>query len=72
MKSRITVTLPRKLRKEIVRLSRTSGVSPSAIVRESLQDYLFLRRFRSLRMKLIPLASRKQIFTDDDVFERIS
>jgi metal-responsive CopG/Arc/MetJ family transcriptional regulator len=57
---------------ELDRVSRLEGVSRSDIVRESVQDYLFLRRFRTLRKTMVAKASRRGIHTDQDVFDRVS
>ena len=72
MRSTITVSLPQRMRAELDRLSRAEGVSRSDIVRESVRDYLFVRRFRRLRKSMVAQASRKGIFTDADVFDRVS
>jgi metal-responsive CopG/Arc/MetJ family transcriptional regulator len=72
MRSTITISLPKKVRMELDRVSRLEGVSRSDIVRESVQDYLFLRRFRTLRKTMVAKASRRGIHTDQDVFDRVS
>ncbi|MFN2378129.1 MAG: CopG family transcriptional regulator [Candidatus Binatia bacterium] len=48
------------------------GMRRSDVVREALRDYLFVRRFRNLRARLMPKAIEKGIVTDQDVFDRIS
>ena len=72
MRSTITVSIPEEIRGELDRLSRSEGVSRSDVVRESLRDYIFLRRFRALRKSMAARASRKGIFTDQDVFDTVS
>ncbi|HUT25108.1 MAG TPA: CopG family transcriptional regulator [Sumerlaeia bacterium] len=46
MRKTITISLPEEVRTELDEASRDEGVSRSDIVRESLRDYLFVRRFR--------------------------
>jgi metal-responsive CopG/Arc/MetJ family transcriptional regulator len=53
-------------------VSKAEGISRSDIVRESVRDYLFIRQFRSLRKHMVARASRHGIFTDEDVFDRVS
>ena len=42
------------------------------IVRESIRDYLFVRKFRGLRKAMTAKASRRKVHTDQDVFDRVS
>lgn len=72
MRSTITISLPEKVREELDKVSRAEGVSRSVIIRESIRDYLFVRRFRSLRKSMLQKAGKQGIHTDDDVFDRIS
>jgi metal-responsive CopG/Arc/MetJ family transcriptional regulator len=72
MRSTITISLPREVREELDRVSAAEGVSRSDIVRESVRDYLFIRRFRTLRKRMLPKAARKGVYTDQHVFDRVS
>jgi len=72
MRSTITISVPEQMRSELERLSQADGVSRSDIVRESLRDYLFVRRFRSMRNSMVSKASANGIYTDQDVFDRVS
>ncbi len=60
------------MKSELEKLSRADGVSRSDIVRESLRDYLFVRRFRSMRKSMVSKASANGIYTDQDVFDAVS
>jgi len=72
MRSTITISVPEELKSEIEKLSRADGVSRSDIVRESIRDYLFVRRFRSLRASMTRQAAASGVYTDQDVFDRVS
>ena len=72
MRSTMTVSIPEDVRKELDRVSHAEGVSRSDIVRESVRDYLFIRQFRALRKALVPKAARRGVYTDQDVFDRVS
>ena len=51
---------------------KTYHMNRSDLVREALRQYLYREEFRRLRRGLIPQAEAKGIFTDEDVFERVS
>lgn len=72
MRSTITISVPERMRSELDQVSKAEGVSRSDIVRESLRDYLFVRRFRAMRKSMVSKASRRGVYTDEDVFDRIS
>ena len=72
MRSTITISVPDEMKSELEKLSREDGVSRSDIVRESLRDYLFVRRFRSIPKSMVNKAAANGIYTDQDVFNRVS
>jgi hypothetical protein len=47
-------------------------VTRSEELRASLEDYLFVRRFRALRQRTMAAAQAQGIFTDEDVFDDLS
>ena len=72
MRTTITVSIPKEVKKELDRVSYAEGVSRSDIVRESVRDYLFIRQFRSLRKTMVTKAAQRGVHTDQDVFKRVS
>lgn len=72
MRESISISLPEDLKEEIDRFSRSEGISRSDLVREAVREYLFTRRLRALRQRLMPYAEAQGIFTDEDVFREIS
>jgi metal-responsive CopG/Arc/MetJ family transcriptional regulator len=72
MRSTVTVSIPRELKKELDLVVKEKGTSRSDVVRDCLKDYLWLCKFRRLRAKVIPYAQARGIFTDEDVFEMVS
>jgi len=44
----------------------------SDLVRESLQRYIAIYKFRRLRNKVLPFAESQGILTDEDIFDVIS
>jgi metal-responsive CopG/Arc/MetJ family transcriptional regulator len=72
MRESISISLPEDLKNELDQITQLEGVSRSDLVREALREYLFTRKFRSLRRQLMPCAEAQDIFTDEDVFREIS
>ncbi|NLF32118.1 MAG: ribbon-helix-helix protein, CopG family [Planctomycetes bacterium] len=72
MRRVISVSLPEDLRKELEQFTAEEGMSRSEIIQASLRDYMFLRRFRSLRGRMMLHAQQEGLFTDQDVFDRVS
>ena len=72
MRETVTISLPRAIRRELDRIAKEEGVSRSDVLRQSLDDFLFVRRFRQLRQRMMAAAQAQGIFTDDDVFTSVS
>ena len=72
MKGTLTIRLDSPLRKELESLSKEERVPLSDLVRESLRQYVVVRRFRKLRKKILPFAEAQGILTDEDVFKLVS
>lgn len=72
MRKTITISLPAEISDVLDKTARSDGVSRSDLVRESLRDYLFIRQFRKVRHTMLPHAAKQGVFTDADVFSRVS
>jgi metal-responsive CopG/Arc/MetJ family transcriptional regulator len=72
MRETVTISLPQSIRRELDRIAKEEGVSRSDVLRQSLEDFLFARRFRQLRQRMMAAAQAQGIFTDEDVFNRVS
>lgn len=72
MRNTITISIPKEVKRQLDEVIREEGVSRSDVIRESLRDYLWAKRFRSLRRKLMKKAQTRGIYTDQDVFDRVS
>ena len=68
----MTISLPQAVRRELDRMVKEEGVSRSDVLRQSLEDFLFVRRFRRLRQRMMAAAQAQGIYTDEDVFTRVS
>jgi len=72
MRETISISLPAELKADLDRYAEAEGVSRSEMARAAVREYLFLRRFRSLRAELVLYAEAQGIFTDEDVFRVVS
>ena len=72
MKQTMTIRISDELREELQEISRAEGKPVSDLVRESLQRYIAIYRFRKLRNMVLPFAEAQGILTDEDVYKIIS
>ncbi|MBI2118683.1 MAG: CopG family transcriptional regulator [Elusimicrobia bacterium] len=67
-----TLRLPGLVRKDLKKISKEEKIPIGQIIREALERYIAVKRFRSLRKKTLPFAEAQGLITDEDVFEAIS
>ena len=67
----ITVRLPKKLKVELENITKNEKLSKSNIIREALDRYISIKKFRKLRKKVLPFAESQGLLTDDDVFRML-
>src|SRR6266852_4981646 len=69
MSQMITISLPDETRTALDDAANEEGLSENALVEKALSDYLFIRRFRNLRERLM---SQGKDLTDQNVFDFVS
>jgi predicted transcriptional regulator len=72
MRKTVSISLPADLKEQLDEAAEAESLSRSDVVRQALSDYLFVRRFRALRARMMSRAQAQGIFTDEDVFGRVS
>lgn len=72
MRETVSISLPEEIKTELDKAVREEGLSRSDIVRQAINDFLFIRQFRSLRARMMSQAHAGGVFTDEDVFKRVS
>lgn len=72
MRETVTVSIPEEIKAILDETMREEGLSRSELVREALRDYLFIRRFRTLRQRMTIQAQAQGVHTDQDVFDCVS
>ena len=69
MSQMITISLPDETRTALDNAANEEGLSENALVEKAVSDYLFIRRFRNLRERLM---SQGKDLNDQDVFDLVS
>jgi len=72
MRESISVSLPEDLKRELDTFTQAEGISRSDLIREAVREYLFARKLRALRRRLMPYAEAQGVYTDEDVFRDVS
>jgi metal-responsive CopG/Arc/MetJ family transcriptional regulator len=72
MQETITITLPAQIKPALDEVRQREGTSLNELVTKAIEEYLFARQFRLLRERMVPKAQEQGIYTDQDVFERVS
>ena len=68
----LTIRIPDDLREELQEISKAEKKPISDLVRESLQRYISIYRFRKLRNMVLPFAEAQGILTDEDIYKEVS
>ena len=68
----ITIRIPDEMKKDLAALAKKERIPLSDLIRESLNLYLAVKRFRQLRGATLPFAEAQGLLTDEDVFQLIS
>jgi hypothetical protein len=70
MEDALNIPLTPELKAAIDRLTEAEGLSPEGLVQRTLQEFVFVHQFRSLRKQLLQKVQAD--YTDDDIFEMVS
>ena len=72
MREVISVSLTEELKKRLEEFSKSLQSSKSEIVKQALRQFFAREEFKNLRKKMLPEAKKRGIYTDEDVFEKVS
>ena len=70
MSQTIVIDLPEETRAALEAATREEGVSQNELIEKALNDYLFIRRFRNLRERM--MAQAPETYSEQDIFNRVS
>ncbi len=71
MREVFTLRLPKDTRKELETISKSEKVPLGQVVREAIERYIVLRRFKQLRKKVLPFAETQGLLTDEDILRTL-
>ena len=72
MNETLTVRLSKGMKVKLLAISRTDHIPVSDLVRQSIEGLIALRQFRRLRSQVLPYAEAQGLFTDEDIFRKVS
>ena len=72
MRTVLSIHLPEDLYNRLDSFAKETGRNKSDVVRESINFYLWEKRFEKTKSKIKPLAKKAGVITEEDVFEHIS
>lgn len=72
MRQTVAISLPDELSTRLDAFAAREAQSRSEVVRDALRRYLAIREFQRLREETVADFAAQGIFTDEDVFERVS
>lgn len=72
MRETVTISISKNLKEKLDRQVKKEHLNRSDIVRDALRKYFAVLEFKELRLKMIPYAEKLGIYTDEDVFEKVS
>ena len=69
MKSVFSIRLTEFERKELDQISKDEKSPVGKLIRESIDRFVAVKRFRQLRKRAMVFAEKKGIYTDEDAFK---
>ena len=72
MRDTLTISLPTKLRRDVARSAKRQKITASEFVRDAVQRKLWQDSFDELCRAVEPKARKMGLYTDEDVFKKIS
>jgi hypothetical protein len=72
MQEVITLSLAADVKDSIEARSKIESISPNELIERAVLEYLLVRRFRSLREKMLKTADQQGGYSDEDIFQMVS
>ncbi len=70
MSETITLILPEEIKLALQEATREEKLSKNELIERAISDYLFVRKFRILRERMIKTEQKQ--YTDQDIFDLVS
>lgn len=72
MRESVCISLPGAIKKTLDQFSKKEHIDRSSVVQQALRQFLAREEFHNLRRLMVPKAQSKGIYTDEDVFKKVS
>ena len=66
------ITLPDALRAELEAHARAHDIAPGDLVCSAVEEYIYFRRLREFRARMVEEARNQGLLTEEDVFARLA
>jgi predicted transcriptional regulator len=70
MSETITLTLPEEIKMALQEATREESLSENELIEKAISDYLFVRKFRILRERMMKTEEKQ--YSDQDIFDLVS
>ena len=70
MEETLTIKITPEIKQTLDNITHTEDISLDNLVQEALENYLFIREFRTLRSHMLQKAPTT--YTDEEIFEQVS
>jgi predicted transcriptional regulator len=67
----LTIRMPENLKEELEKLAKEENIPAGRLVRESIDRYLSIMKFKKIRKKILPFAEAQGLITDEDIFKAL-
>ncbi len=72
MRETVTISLTKEMKKKLDEIASKENLNRSEIIKTALKQYFSVLEFRRIRNSMIPKAEKAGIFSEDDVYEKVS
>jgi len=72
MRETVTISLTNEMKKKLDEIAYGENKNRSEIIKAALKQYFSVLEFRRIRNLMIPKAEKAEIFSEDDVYKRVS
>lgn len=72
MRETVNISLPPSTKRELDQFTKKQSLNRSNVLKEAIRQYLIREQFRQLRMSMLLQAQQRGIYTDQEVFRKVS
>ena len=72
MRETVTISLTNEMKKKLDEIAYGENKNRSEIIKTALKQYFSVLEFRRIRNLMIPKAEKAEIFSEDDVYKKVS